>query len=377
MFNKRISWIEWASASAGGFILAVIFHLIAINGMTSDVQTLSGQITSARQYSEWKEYYEYAVYRTEYYNTTETYYTTDSKGRSHSHTRTVRKSRRVFDHWEPTSRWHRESWGCVSDIDTSYDIDKSKYIYFTEKYKMNRAVAGKRTTGEHNSRMIAGDPNDYIADTSITHWVEPVTKEVSWENKVKACPSVFSFIKVPTNVPVFNWPNNPDPFRSDRVLGTAQRYMPILEWDKLNAYLGGRKKVNLILVGFESSDSMLGQYQRAKWVGGKKNDLVITVGGKDLHRPDWCFVYGWTDSELVKANITSYVMQNGISTNLCGYLNNEVIKNYKIKEWKDFDYLHVEPAAKYYFWYIGFLLVIQVGLYVWFNYNDFDKQGKY
>jgi hypothetical protein len=105
--------------------------------------------------------------------------------------------------------------------------------------------------------------------------------------------------------------------------------------------------------------------------------LVITVGGKDLHHPDWCFVFGWTDSEVVKANITSYVIQNGVSTNLCSYLNDEIIKNYKIKEWKDFDYLHVEPAAKYYYWFLGVLLVIQIGLYVWFNYNDFDKQGKY
>ena len=377
IFTKKVNWIEWACGSAAAFVLAAIFHLISIHGMTGDVETWSGEITSARQYSTWHEYYEYAVYRTEYYNTTETYYTSDSKGRSHSHTRTVRKSRQVFDHWEPTTRWHNEYWECYSDLNTTYGIDKLKYNYFTQKYDMNRSIAGRRTTGEHNSRMIGGDPNDYVADTTKTHWIEPITVKKSWENRVKAAPSVFSFIKVETNIPVFNWPENPNPFASERVLGSAHRYISTLEWDKLNAYLGGRKKINLIIVGFDSSDSMLGQYQRAKWIGGKKNDLVITVGGNNLNKPDWCFVFGWTDSELVKQDISSYVMQNGVSTNMFGYLTKEVIQNYKIKEWKQFDYLRVEPAVSYYYWFIGFLLVTQVGLYIFFNYNDFDKLNKY
>ena len=239
---------------------------------------------------------------------------------------------------------------------------------------MNKAVAGRRTTGEHNSRMIAGDPNDYTADPSKTHWIEPVTKKVSWENKVKAAPSVFSFIKVPTNVPVFSWPENPDPFHSQRVLGTAGKYISTLEWDKLNAYLGGRKKINLIIVGFDSSDSMLGQYQQAKWIGGKKNDLVITVGGKDLKKPDWCFTFGWTDSELSKQDITSYVLVNGLTTNLYPFITKEVIMHYQIKEWKKFDYIRVEPATKYYYWFLGFMVVTQVGLYIFFSMNDFDKQ---
>lgn len=368
LFNKHVNWIEWASGSAAGFILAVIFHLVSIHGMTRDIETWSGQIIQAKHHARWLEYYEYAVYRTEYYTVS----VSNSNGKgSHSETR----SRQVFDHWEPTQRWHDDFWDCNSDLGTSYDITQAKYSYFTQKYKMNQAIAGDRETGEHDSHMIDGDPNDYICTPQITHWVEPITITKEWSNKVKAAPSVFSFIKVATNIPVFEWPSNPNPFVSERVLGTARQYVSTLAIDQLNGVLGPRKKVNVIIVGFDSTDSMLGQYQKAKWIGGKKNDLVITLGGHDLNKPDWVFTFGWTDSDVCKQDITSYVLENGLSTNLMAYLSQEITANYQIKKWKDFDYLRVEPSPKYYYWFIFFLVLTQGGLYWFFLMNDFDKSS--
>jgi hypothetical protein len=370
IFDKHVNWQEWAIGSASAFILAVIFHIVSIHGMTDDVETWSGQITQARHFARWHEYYEFAVYRTEYYTVS----VSNSNGKgSHSETR----SRQVFDHWEGTTCWHDDFWECYSDLGTTYSIEDGKYQYFTQKYEMNHAIAGNRTTGEHNSRMIGGDPNDYIADTTITRWIEPITLKRHWTNKVKAAPSVFSFTTVPTNIPVFTWPENPNPFVSDRVVGTARKYVSTLQWDKLNAQLGAGKKINLIIIGFDSNDSMLGQYQQAKFIGGKKNDIVITVGGKDLTKPKWCFTFGWSDSDVCKSDISAFVMKNGLSsTNLFSFLHDEVIRNYTIKEWKQFDYLRVEPAACYYYWFIGVMLVTQIGLYWYFNVNEFDQDGK-
>jgi len=39
-----------------------------------------------------------------------------------------------------------------------------------------------------------------------TGWIQPVTKWVSFENRIKAAPSVFSFVAVPTNINVFSYP---------------------------------------------------------------------------------------------------------------------------------------------------------------------------
>jgi hypothetical protein len=368
IFNRHVNWVEWAAGSAIAFIGALIFHLIAIHSMTSDIETWSGQIIQAKHYSKWLEYYEYAVYRTEYYTVS----VSNSNGKG---THTEMRSRQVFDHWQPTQQFHNDSWSCNSDLLTSYDIDEGKYFYFTQKYKMNEPTTGDRSVFfHHNSHMISGDPNDYYCTPQITHWVEPVTITKEFVNKIKAAPSVFSFVKVSTNIPVYEWPQNPNPFVSDRVLGTARQYISTLQLDQLNGKLGPRKKVNLIIVGFDSTDSMLGQYQRAKWIGGKKNDLVITVGGHDLHKPDWCFVFGWTDSDVCKQTISSWIMDNGLgATNLFEFLNQEIMENYQIKKWKDFDYLKVEPAPCYYWYFILFLIITQTALYWFFMTNGVDK----
>ena len=122
--NKNVHWVEWMICGVVAIVASGIMHGCAIHGMTADKEVHSGEIITARQFSRWKEYYEYAVYKTEYYATTEFY--TDDKGRSRS--RTVTKSRRVFSHWEPTSRWHEESFSARSNIYTSYGISRSKFI---------------------------------------------------------------------------------------------------------------------------------------------------------------------------------------------------------------------------------------------------------
>lgn len=366
LLDKKIAWFEWVACSAIGFILAGIFHAISICGMTADTETWSGQIVTARQFSAWKEYYEYAVYRTEYYTDTESY--TDSKGRSR--TRTVTKSRQVFDHWEPTSRWHDEYHEWYSNINTSYGIDKSTFVAICQKFNDNHPVPGNRRTGEHNSRMIGGDPNDYVSDNR-TGWIQPVTKSMSFSNRIKAAPSVFSFIKVPDSIKVFPYPKNGNPYVSDRLLGTAKKDFDQLKFDQLNSQLGPRKRVNLIIIGFDSADSMLGEYQRAKFIGGKKNDVVICYG------MGWAKVFGWTEKELVKSNLQTMFTQNPINNDLLPLIGEEIVKNYLIKDWKKFDYISIEPATCYYVWFAIILLLTQGGLYYYCHRNDLDKDTKF
>jgi hypothetical protein len=358
--DKRIVWQEWLIGSMVALALAITFNIIAIYGMTDDIETWSGKITEARFIPRWHEYYEYAVYRTE------ESCSTDSKGNRSC------TSYQVFDHWESSSRWHDDQWLCYSDIETTYNITESYFNYFVTKYDNKFAVAGIRYTSDHASRMISGDPNDYVTVWTKTQWIEPVTKIMSWKNKIKAAPSVFSFVKVATNIAVLPWPENPDPFRSERVMGTAKNVIDIQKWDQLNADLGPKKKINLIIVGFPSEDSMMGHYQQAKWIGGKKNDLVITFGGNP-EKPMWAFTFGWTESELVKQDIDAYIMEHGVNTNLYSFINNEVLLNYKIKDWKKFDYIKVTPSPKYYYWYIGVLIIVQMGLWVFFHFNDVEK----
>lgn len=363
LFNKRIVWWEWLIGTACAFILSGIFHYAAVTGMTDDTETWSGEITTAREYSRWKEYYEYAVYRTETIHQT----CTDSEGKSYDCSYTIQ----VFDHWEPTSRWHEEHHKAQSNIETLYSITKDKFNYFCKVFNDRHPVPGKRQTGEHNSRMITGDPNDYVS-INRTGVIEPVTKKVKFENRIKAAPTVFSFITVPTNVSVFSWPANPDVWHSERVMGIANDALTIRKWDELNARLGPQKKVNLIIAGFNTLDATMGQYQEAKFIGGKKNDLVIVYGDNNK-KPSWVKVFGWTENDVVKRNIESHIIEYGVTTNLYSFLDKEVRANYILKDWSKFDYIAIEPDGSYFYWFFGFLIVTQSGLYVFFHKNGVDR----
>ena len=370
LFDKKVSYKEWLISTGVALLMAGLFQLFAGMGMTADIETWSGYATQSRQFSRWKEYYEYAVYRTEYYWTTETYTTTDSKGRSQSHTRQVQHSRQVFDHWQPTSRWHDPYWTVYSTLG-DYAISESKFDYMCKKYDDRHAVRGNRSTGEHNSRMIGGDPNDYVADNR-TGWIEPVTTTKSFENRVKAAPSLFSYSKVPTNVSVYSWPKTTDPFRSNRVLGAAD--IDVLKWDQMNAVLGAAKKVNLIIIAFGDQSLSMANWQEAAWVGGKKNDLVICYGGGNKEEPaSWVKVFGWTEKNIVKQNLQSLLLETPINNDLIPKITEEVKANYTIKDWHKFDYITIEPPTWCYWLYFSVMICLQGGLFFWYSTNDIDQ----
>jgi hypothetical protein len=368
--HKEVNWVEWVANSLLCFALAGVFHAISVHSATADVETWSGQVTHAKQYSAWKEYYEYAVYKTEYYTDTESY--TDSNGKHR--TRTVTKSRRVFDRWESTSRWHHESWTAFTNIDKNISIDKNTFTELCKKFQDHQAVPGKRRTGERNSRMIGGDPNDYESKNR-SGWVEPVTKIVAFENKIRATPSSFSFAKVPEGMKgLFEYPKNAHPFVSDRLVGSAPATIDQLTFDQMNARLGPKKRVNVIMLGMGDVNSMMGEWQRAKWIGGKKNDVVIVWGGLNK-KPSWVKVFGWTDEEICKRNLETIVLKNGATTDVLPLIETEIKNTYKLKNWeKSFAHIRV-PAPAWAMWtYFSVMVVAQFILWFLFMNNNYGKE---
>ena len=373
--SDKVVWQEWLGASVSAFIVSATMHLIAAKGMTSDSETWSGQVSFVQYVPRWKEYYEEAVYRTEYYTVSENRSRTVGSGknsRTESYTVNVRESRQVFDHWDSRRRWHEARWNCKTDLNQSFSISEQDYNRIVGRFGGTEPKAGHRRTGEHSSRMLEGDPNDYFS-VNINRWCEPVTDSRYFENKIKAAPSVFSFIKVPTNINVFPYPNNRDVFHSDRLLGDARK-INALKFDQLNSYLGARKKVNLIMLGFKDVDSMVAEYQKASYVGGRKNDLVLmyNVNSSD-NVVSWTRVFGWSESEVCKRELESILLTKPIDDNILHLINLEVSANYTIKDWSKFDYLTIEPRTVHFVWFFVILGLTQSGLYVYFHFNEFSK----
>ncbi len=112
---------------------------------------------------------------------------------------------------------------------------------------------------------------------------------------------------------------------------------------------------------------MIAEYQKAAWVGGKKNDIVICYG------PGWSMVFGWTDSELVKENIKSLFLTEKHNNELFAKVKTEVIQNYKIKDWSKFDYISIEPRTAHFVWFFIIMALTQTGLYIFFYMNLWGK----
>ena len=342
--SQRIAGWEVLLGLAAAFLVVGVSHACALHGLTSDTETWSGQVTQVEHHPRWVEEYQEAVYRTD------------------------KDGHQQFSHYETRHRTHPEHWLAHDTIPRTLAIDAGTYHAFAT------TLGGQVvTTRPHKSGFHSGDRNVYtVRNTSGT--CLPTTALKHFENRVKAAPSVFSFARVPADLQVHPYPANGDPFHSDRLVGTARTAMPLPAWDQLNARLGARKKVNLILVGFPGTDTQMGQWQEAKWIGGRKNDVVLCYGG-DPAKPAWTYVFGWTEAALVKRNLESLLLEQGVGVRVLPALEAEVCANYVLKDWSKFSYISVEPPGWAYVVLFLVLVVTQAGFWWWAHYNEWDKNG--
>lgn len=353
--NHRVNWLEYGIGVFLALVTAVLFNCWAYFGQVGDYETWSGSIQQTRQYSEWKEYYEYAVYKTETY-------TTRVNGKS------VTQTRRVFSHWQPTTRWHRAEWKMTSNIQTSYDISKEKFEDLSIKFGGYKQIEGDRKTGERHSKMIDGNPYDYLA-INRTGYIEPVNKSVLFENRVKASNSIFKkrAISETEAKELFKYPYHNNNFTSDRLMGDASNFIDKNEWEKLNGYLGPFKYINVICIGFGEKSPDIFDKQIAYWQGGKKNDFIIGFGN------NWARVYSWSDSEIAKSNVETLFLDPK-NPELLQELKNIISKDYEKVEWgKKFQHLSVSPEIHHVLLYLLTLILTQAGLYSLFHKVEIEE----
>lgn len=355
--DERVTWVEWLIGTTAAFLLAVILHASALYGMTRDIETWSGLIVKVSHYPRWVERY------TEEHSET----TTDSKGKTHTKTWTTTEYQTHSEHWEAT-----RNFGSEEDT-ASIDIDLFNQI--AQKFGNKIVEDGLQSHSHWDGIMINGDRNIYSTYNN-TGYVYPVTTTKEFQNKIKAAPTVFSFSKVPTNISVYSWPENPNWMHSDRLIGTASVLIDHYKWDCMNTTLGPSKRVNVILVGFGNAPTDYGHYQQAKWIGGKKNDLVICYGGASrTELAKWTYVFGWTENELVKKNLQSILLEHPINNDIIPLIAQEISNNYIIKDWHKFDYIKIDPPIWSYWVYFISMILTQSGLYIYFHKNEFSKQN--
>lgn len=353
----EFTWKEWIVSAVFAFVVAGVFHIVAVQGATDDRETWSGKITSVQFQPKWLEYYE----ETHSYTTS----STDSKGNvtTTTHYYTV-----------DYTKWHEDSWYAYTDLPgVSYDVDYQRYLELKKDLGDTvDKVAVRRRTWRDASKLIKGDPHDY--NTKNTSGVIiPITAQYSFENRVKAASTLFSFPAVPEKIKLPDYPEYSDAFRSNRLIGSAVA-VNLRKFDEFNTRLGYSKKVNVILVGLNGASEAYGRWLEAKWLGGKKNDLVIVWSGSNK-KPDWVHAFSWTDKKTVLRILEEVALKDGISTETLPLFEKEIREYYRLKNWKDFDYIQIPIRKGIVYGYLVFTLVSQVLLMWWFHRNEFTERA--
>ena len=345
--SSKVAGWEFVILSASAFAMAGIFHFLAYYSATADVETWSGSLIEVVHRPKWVSI--------------------------HHHTVSNGKTTTTYTYFIP----HDEYWYAADSLNQEIDISESVFDKFVSQWK-ERGYEIKKRWGSRPD-YFSGDHYDYYV-TCPTEIIEPTTAIRHFENRVKAGPTAFQFSWTdPQDSTIPDYPENSNRLRSDRVIGTARSTVDTRKWDILNAKLGPSKFVNLILVGTHAGPEKAQQI-RSKWIGGKKNDLVMVFGGPPS-KPSWVEVFGWTESELCKANLRTILLTHPIDNSILPLIEKEVRANYTIKDWSKFEYINIEPPLWSYLVFVLTLMIIQAVLYFNFFTNERGKKtsnyGKY
>lgn len=290
---------------------------------TEDHEIWSGKITEVEHIEEWDEW---IPPKTEEYTET----TSDGK--------TVTKTRVIPGYWE-----HH---------------DAENYITTTDKGRESvyKTLDGKEFT------------DDFVNSNKELEKYYPIGKPTAsvhtYENKLKASYSIFRHkdidLKDFENMPDYPVKEN-DNLTVDRLIGDFKNKDKVNEHlDEVNTRLNDTnnpnnkdkvksyKQVNLMFVNFGDKTEDYGYALQDHWRNGAKNDVVITFGTDSNNKPTWCYVFSWTDVEILKIDIREYIMSQGNLNNFEKVIDDVSVmieKKFDRKQFKDFDYIQIETRT--------------------------------
>lgn len=182
---------------------------------------------------------------------------------------------------------------------------------------------------------------------------QPVARPKSFTNYVKAVPqSLFNtnqqaLSKYGAEVPAY--PSSVyDYHYINRILSAGVSIPDVATWNHNLALmlrdLGPSKQVNVVVVITKNADPMFEYALQGKWLGAKKNDVVVILGTPSYPAIEWVRVVSWTDNQLFKVQLRDELqdLKTVDQDKILGIIRSNVSKTFVRKQMKDFEYLDSE-----------------------------------
>lgn len=271
--------------------------------------------------------------------------------------------------------------GCSTCWDTCYehsnDWDWAFYTSNAERVEIDRVDRRGSREPPRFAKIRIGDP------TALVHEYTNYIKGNPWSilRRHGSADQLKDLIP-PYPVAVYDY-HYVNRFLSRGVSGIPEEVVAF--WNKdlmeLNADLGRKKEVNIIVVAVGTEDSSFLQALEEVWLGGKKNDVVVILGVPKYPAIAWARVMSWTRAEELKISVPDSLEAIGSlekRKEILGAVRSETERLFVRTSMKEFEYLlaGIQPP----FWVFMVLSVIGVaasaGLTIYFYREDpFDSRG--
>lgn len=343
-FRHKIQPIEYLGQIALPLIVILICKVAIGNIGIWDEEYWGAYTTKAVYEEDWNEY----IHQT---CTRQVASGTDSKGNTTYTTETYDCS---YVDYHPECWWKEDSNGKY------HVISKGEYLHLKNLW------GGDKKTGHHDGYTNDGDIYTTFFDKKDKNMDVVITNHI-YKNKVAASNSIFNFPKT-ASLDVFNYPKI-DNLYTPSVLG----YKNCRCFDILNAKYGRSKQIRVWVLIYKNKPMYIFEDQKNHWKGGNKNELVLGIGLKD-NKVTWGNVFSWSESDELLVETRGLIeSQIGEELNLCELekqLNPLIKTKWKRKEFKDFDYIKVEPTPTATFMSFIIVLCFSIGLTIFFVMNE-------
>jgi hypothetical protein len=304
---RTVTWTEIGSSFAVGTLLTIAVYAAGMYSQTDDVEILNGQVIS--------KFHEKVSCRHSYQCHCHTVYSGSGKNRS-------------------------SSTECDTCYEHPYDVD---WVVHTNVRDFDINTLDSQGLREPPRWTIVKNGDPVSAKHHFVNYVRAVPDSLFHSNKTN---------KFDNMIPAY--PDGIyDYYKLNRAIAVGVPVPDLSQWDSdisdILRNLGPSRQANVIVIFVNTSDESYIHSLEGKWIGGKKNDIIVILGVTHYPKIDWVGISSWTDKALFKVELRDDINAIGTvdRTKIIAVINTDTMKLFKRKEMRDFEYLksQIEPPT--------------------------------
>lgn len=334
-FREWVRPLEYLLVLIPGILVPVIVYISIKSYVSSDTEYLGYYTTQVAYYEPWNEY----IHKT---CTREVYDGRDEDGNAKYHTETYDCS---------YVKEHREYWEMILSNGRTLEISQREYDEIVCRFgtpkvfvDMHRHYYTK--DGDKYTCSFSGDRN-HMYTVTLTH---------RYKNKVKNSMSIFNFSEVgedkADSLGLYDYP--PVVRNQNPIVGYNPGESVIDSFKYVNAYYGSPYQFRCFVFVYRNKPMSIVEEQKNFLIGGNKNELIVCISIDETDNVQWVNSFSWEDTPYMSVGC-NHIYEEGETLDLMvleRYLLENVPKQWKRKEFADFDYIETPVTSTGWFFVV-------------------------